>query len=204
MYGGLGGALQAAQAYVTANPGEKAAVILVTDGIPEGSYCSSFQLQIGNIANLAATGFGSTPSVVTFALGLQGSNEADLQTIAQAGGGSAFFLGSGSNTQQLLIDKLKSISGSLLACEYAMPQAQPGQPPVDPKKVNITFTTGSGAEQQFYKVDGPAQCVPGGWYYDNEQNPTKILLCPETCTLVQADQQGKIQIVLGCASIPPQ
>lgn len=204
MYGGLGGALQAAQAHMNANPNEKAVVILVTDGIPEGSYCSSFQLQIANIAALAAAGYNGTPSVLTFALGLQGSNESQLQQIAQSGGGSAFFLGGGANTQQLLIDTLKNISGTLLACEYAMPESQPGQPPVDPKKVNVTFITGAGAEQQFYKVDGPAQCVPGGWYYDNEANPTKILLCPETCTMVQADPQGKIEIVLGCASIPPQ
>lgn len=203
MYGGLGGALQAAQAHMNANPGEKAVVILVTDGIPEASYCSSFQLQISNIAALAATAYGGTPSVLTFALGLQGSKEADLKTIANAGGGDAFFLGSGSNAQQLLIDKLKSISGSLLACEYNMPKSGPGQT-VDPGKVNVTFTPGSGGVQQLYKVDGPANCVPGGWHYDNEQNPTKIVLCPGTCTTVQGDQKGKIQIVLGCSSLPPQ
>ncbi len=203
MYGGLGGALQAAQAHVNANPGDKAAVILVTDGIPEASYCSSFQLQIANIAGLAATAFAGPPSVITFALGLQGSKEADLKTIANAGGGDAFFLGSGSNAQQLLIDKLKSISGSLLACDYAMPKSGPGQS-VDPGKVNVTFTPGVGGIQQLYKVDDPSKCVPGGWHYDNEQNPTKIVLCPDTCKAVQADQKGKIDIVLGCASLPPQ
>lgn len=142
MYGGLGGALQAAQAFMNSNPGQKAAVILVTDGIPEASYCSTFQLAISNIANLASTAFNGTPSVPTFCLGLQGSKEADLQTIAQAGGGAAFFLGSGTNAKQLLIDKLKSISGSLLACEYSMPKGDPGQP-VDPTKVNITYTPGA-------------------------------------------------------------
>jgi hypothetical protein len=203
MYGGLGGALQAAQAHVNATPGEKAAVILVTDGNPEGFYCSAQQLQISSIANLAAVGFAGPPSVLTFALGLQGSNEGDLNTIAQAGGGSAFFLGGGANTQQLLIDTLKSISGSLLACEYAMPPGQPGKP-VDPTKVNVNFTPGSGPAQEFGKVAGPGQCVPGGWYYDNEANPTKIILCPQTCTTVQADPNGKIQIELGCLTKPPQ
>ncbi|MCA9599891.1 MAG: VWA domain-containing protein [Myxococcales bacterium] len=203
MYGGLGGALQAAQAFMNSNPGQKAAVILVTDGIPEASYCSTFQLAISNIANLASTAFNGTPSVPTFCLGLQGSKEADLQTIAQAGGGAAFFLGSGTNAKQLLIDKLKSISGSLLACEYSMPKGDPGQP-VDPTKVNITYTPGAGGSQQFYKVSGASACVPGGWYYDNDANPTKIILCPATCDQVQQDPNGGIQIVLGCASIPPQ
>ncbi len=203
MYGGLGGSLQAAQAFMSANPGQKAAVILVTDGIPEASYCTSFQLSIANIANLASVAYNGTPSVPTFCLGLQGSKEADLQTIATAGGGAAFFLGSGSNAKQLLIDKLKSISGALLACEYAMPKGDPGQP-VDPGKVNITYTPGAGGSQQFYKVSGASACVPGGWYYDNEAAPTKIILCPDTCNQVQQDPQGGIQIVLGCASIPPQ
>jgi hypothetical protein len=42
----------------------------------------------------------------------------------------------------------------------------------------------------------------GGWYYDNPQNPTKIIMCPTTCDEVQG---GKVTVVFGCETLvgPP-
>jgi len=51
-----------------------------------------------------------------------------------------------------------------------------------------------------------------GWYYDNNDMPTKVLLCPNACSIVQvpmvdggvdptiAGMAPKVGIVLGCKS----
>ena len=45
----------------------------------------------------------------------------------------------------------------------------------------------------------------GGWYFDDNQNPTAIILCPQTCSAVQSDAQAQIDVSFGCESVfkPP-
>jgi hypothetical protein len=175
------------------NPDHKTVVILVTDGEPSG--CEE---NIGAIANIAATGLlQGTP---TYTVGLAGSNEAQLQQIATQGGGTSIVIGNG-DTQAELLAALQAIQGEQLACEILVPT--PTQGTLDPTKVNVTYTPGSGAEQTIGKVADEASCgASGGWYYDDNANPTTIILCPSTCDGVQADDEGKIEVVLGCTTIP--
>jgi hypothetical protein len=50
-------------------------------------------------------------------------------------------------------------------------------------------------------VASEADCTgSGGWYYDNPTTPTKITLCPSTCTDVQNDPSANVSIELGCAT----
>jgi hypothetical protein len=193
MSAALEGALQFSNQYLVQNPDHKTVVILVTDGEPSG--CEE---NIGAIANIAATGLlQGTP---TYTVGLAGSNEAQLQQIATQGGGTSIVIGTG-DTQAELLAALQAIQGEQLACEILVPT--PTQGTLDPAKVNVTYTPGSGAEQTIGKVADEASCgAGGGWYYDDNANPTTIILCPATCDGVQADDEGKIEVVLGCTTIP--
>jgi hypothetical protein len=40
-----------------------------------------------------------------------------------------------------------------------------------------------------------------GWYYDSNIAPTKIILCPASCTTVQADTAAKVSALFGCKSL---
>ncbi len=193
MSAALEGALQFSNQYLLANPDHKTVVILVTDGEPSGC-----QENIGAIANIAATGLlEGTP---TYTVGLAGSNEGQLQQIATQGGGTSIVIGNG-DTQAELLAALQAIQGEQLACEILVPTPTEGT--LDPSKVNVTYTPGSGAPETIGKVADEASCgASGGWYYDDNTNPTTILLCPTTCEGVQADDEGKIEVVLGCTSIP--
>jgi hypothetical protein len=62
------------------------------------------------------------------------------------------------------------------------------------------YTPGSGGPTNLPKVVNAAACNGPGWYYDNNVNPTTIELCPNSCSTVQADPAGKIDIELGCLS----
>ena len=58
------------------------------------------------------------------------------------------------------------------------------------------------------KVANAAACGPsGGWYYDDDRNPTRIFLCPAACTRLQDAAQASsgaagIEVQFGCDTIP--
>ncbi|MEO7330799.1 MAG: hypothetical protein ABI193_19645 [Minicystis sp.] len=86
-----------------------------------------------------------------------------------------------------------------LACELTMPVPSGGGA-IDPANVAMTFTPSNAAAQGLPHVMNAASCNGDGWYYDNNAAPTKLLLCPTTCTTVKADPGGKLDILVGCLS----
>lgn len=85
-----------------------------------------------------------------------------------------------------------------VACELGMPQTDAGI--VDPSKVELEYTPGGGGSPVvFPQVTDEPSCAAGdGFYYDNPISPTKLLLCPTSCTTVQADPGASVQVLLGC------
>jgi len=69
----------------------------------------------------------------------------------------------------------------------------------DPSDALVSFIDGSMNSTDFNQVTNAGDCgVSGGWYFDNPSNPTKIILCPQTCGLVSNDPTGKIEIIFPC------
>jgi hypothetical protein len=102
-----------------------------------------------------------------------------------------------------VFDQLASgIVGAVkLDCVWAIPPAPEGQT-FDKNKVNVEFTNGAGQSTTIYKVASAADCGPdGGWYYDDENDPKNVLVCPSTCQSIQSEPNGKIEIKFGCATI---
>lgn len=85
-----------------------------------------------------------------------------------------------------------------LACEYVVPSPGDGGV-VDPDKVNVRFTPGSGAPEDLLRDDSAA-CDQGadGWQWDATK--TKILLCGSTCQKVKADPMGAVDLLFGCST----
>jgi hypothetical protein len=99
--------------------------------------------------------------------------------------------------QQIATSVIKSAQ---LSCEWALP-APPDGKDLDPKKVNVEFIDGGGASTVFGKVLSAADCskVSGdAWYYDSETKPTKVLVCPQTCTKIQGQLNAEMVIHFGC------
>jgi hypothetical protein len=55
-------------------------------------------------------------------------------------------------------------------------------------------------------VTDKAKCgsVTDGWYYDNNADPTKIVLCPSMCTTANAAPGSKIEALVGCKAPLPR
>lgn len=90
------------------------------------------------------------------------------------------------------------IVGSL-ACEFLMPTAAGGTA-IDPSNVAMQYTPQGGTPTTVPHVTDAAACSGDGWYYDNNANPTKLLLCPTTCATAQGSQGGNVEILVGCLS----
>lgn len=196
----LDGATKWAAKYVFAhNHTEQAIVLLVTDGEP--TTCNTDPVAINNIATKALNGAG----VLTFAVGLQGSNQATMDGIASAGGtGQAFMIGAGNAAQQLLA-ALTQIQANAVACSFAMPLPPNPNDMIDLEQVDVNYTPSKGGvKTKFPQVASAASCTAaGGWYYDNPSKPTTINLCPASCTKVQIDNGAKVDIFLGCIKKGP-
>ncbi|HMI85316.1 MAG TPA: hypothetical protein VK550_14570, partial [Polyangiaceae bacterium] len=90
------------------------------------------------------------------------------------------------------------ITGSKLSCEWAIPPAPAGQT-FDPRLVNVIYTPDGAAPRDLFNVPTAADCgTQGGWFYDDNTNPTKVLACPSSCTEIQTDLKAKIAVAFGC------
>lgn len=89
-----------------------------------------------------------------------------------------------------------------LSCELAIPEPPSGT--IDPTLVNVGLVS-AGVTTYVPKVASAAACAGGGFYYDNEQSPTKVILCKTTCDEAQAmvgpNKPGKIEVLFGCETI---
>lgn len=206
----LDGAIQHAKEWAAAHPDHKVVTVLATDGLP--TICDP--TDIGSIAGLAEDGRSSTPSILTFVIGVFATTDVgaqgNLDLIAQSGGtGDAFFITDNQDVSQAFLDALRAIRGETLACEYQMPQPPDGSD-LDYNKVNVEYTpAGASMPATVFYVGEAASCDPtlGGWYYDADpaagQVPTKISMCPATCDGLKG-VGGQIDIKIGCQTIVPE
>jgi hypothetical protein len=197
MHAALDGALRWATAHQAAEPDEDTILVFVTDGEPNG--CNE---DFDDIAGLAATALAGS-GVRTYAIGLEGSAQAQMDQLAAAGGTtSGIFIGTSDNAEQELLDALAKIRGETLSCDFAMPKPVDPTKPIDPATINVTFTPGTGSAVTFAQVAAESGCgTTKSWYYDDPTSPTRIHLCPSTCNTVLADPDAKLEILLGCATV---
>jgi hypothetical protein len=88
-----------------------------------------------------------------------------------------------------------------LSCEWRIPPPPNGMT-VNFGKVNLEFQPAGGASQTIHKVPNAAACGPdGGWYYDRDMNPEKIVTCPTTCDVFKGAQGAGVSIAFGCDTI---
>jgi hypothetical protein len=194
----LDGGITWARNLIDAAPTERAVVVLVTDGDPSDCQTST------DYFTTAASGALSSHDILTFAIGLEGSNETLMNAIAVAGGTSGgYFIGT-SNVQQHLVEALNEIRDGFIACEYQVPDEFDGEA-IDPTKVNVLYTPAGASEPiTIGQVADRNSCNPatGGWYYDDPINPTKLTFCDLTCDALQADVGGELELLFGCTTIP--
>ena len=191
----LQGAIDHARAWASSHPQDVAIAVLATDGQP-----TECDVSLTNIGAIAVAGVSGSPKILTFVIGV-GDSLANLDGIARSGGTtSAFLVDTSGDVNAQFLDALNQIRGAAVGCNYLIPNPPSGQL-LDYNKVNVQFTPGAGgAAEGFVQAQSKSACATNtaAWYYDDPGNPTQIVLCPDTCTRVEADSGGQIDVLLGC------
>lgn len=219
----LMGGLDYARGLLADNPGSRAMVVLVTDGQPfvcvdepadgvcdnkpEDNYIdcrppdvTDLQNTIPDIATVASAAARGDPAILTYVIGI-GPYVSSLNTIATAGGTSLILLDAtdATVTRTKLQQTLESIRVQQFSCDLQIPEVPVGET-FSKDMVNVVFAHSGGTDETLPK--NPTCAGAGvGWYYDNEASPSVIKLCDTSCTAIQADQTGTLQVELGCPSI---
>ena len=185
------GAIDYATDTQKADPGARAAIVLVTDGEPVDCM-SSVRGVSTEVEKVAAT-------IPTYVIGV-GDDVSSLSMIAMSGGTGTPTLVSTTSPDQTKTDFLSAldqIRGLTLTCSFVIPPPVNGMD-IDFNNVNVVFTPGSGTQRTLiYSKD----CTDAtGWHYDDPKAPKKVELCPTSCDAARNDRSGAIDIVFGCAT----
>ena len=197
------GALGHLQGLMAASSGRRAALVLASDGLPEGCDGQSIQAIAGSVAAARAAAI-PTYVIGVFAPETLAESQPALAELAMAGGGGPpFILDPNQSLTQRFIDALNQIRGNVLACDFQIPKPPTGTQ--DFGKVNVRFTGASAATEDLLYVGSPDRCDPvrGGWHYDVPPaagTPQRIVVCPASCDRFKADARGKVEIRIGCTT----
>ncbi|MBM4359203.1 MAG: hypothetical protein FJ096_13945 [Deltaproteobacteria bacterium] len=124
------------------------------------------------------------------------NNGSVYQTLVTLTGGAQF-----SECETDYSPIFKSIANKVVAklsCGYTLPKNDPNGQAIDSEKVVVKLVDAMNQTTTFTKVGDASKCVGNEWYYEDNLNPEKIVLCPSACTTVQNTTGAQIKIDVGC------
>jgi hypothetical protein len=88
------------------------------------------------------------------------------------------------------------IDSSVVPCQFEIPDVDGI---INVQNITAVYQPGGGGTPRtFTHADDVDDCDGEQFYLDSNTNPTQLFLCPDACTLVQADVQAEINIDFGC------
>ena len=201
----LGPAVDGALAYLTAQmpmrAGRRAALVIVSDGVPEGCITDVPAIY----ASLRAAS-ARNPPITTYVVGVFAGNEPPMarmitDQLAVAGGtATPFIVSANEQLTEKFLAALNQIRGVAVPCDLPIPMPTMGQ--IDFGKVNVRVSGGGGPIDLVY-VGRRDRCdvTRDGWYYDVDPmtaTPGRVHLCPGVCERLKADPRGTVEVHFGC------
>jgi hypothetical protein len=88
------------------------------------------------------------------------------------------------------------VESAAAACDFSLP---------DPETFSATGTVVAWTDSDednnpLTQVDDDDSCTDDGWYFDDQDTPTQVTLCPTACEDVQADAGAQLFVELKCPS----
>jgi hypothetical protein len=209
MYTEMAPALRGAIAYMRAVKVDgQRLVILITDGDPTACDATN---QVADVITAAANGFGGTPKIATYVIGVPGSTVQNLSQVAAAGGGKRvptciggtldplnachYQIGAG-NVQADLQKALYDITNKARTCLFKIPPSTGDAATFDPGQVNVDLTAGGTTTELVRDVTHT-----NGWDYTDGN--TTITIFGASCDTVLYDNTSLVDIVFGCPTKTP-
>ena len=86
-------------------------------------------------------------------------------------------------------------------CTYILPEPPPGQDLVLSEVLARYFPGGGTTGQEILRTTDTTEPCAVGWRFDDPNNPTMIEFCTETCAMIQADPNARVEIEIGCYEV---
>ena len=101
--------------------------------------------------------------------------------------------------QRVLDKDMDLVNGVVRGVDLKIPDPPEGET-FDPNMVNLEFTDDDGDSHIIGHADTEDICddIEHGWYYDDNDNPETIHVCPQTCDWIKEHEDGEISIQFGC------
>lgn len=74
-------------------------------------------------------------------------------------------------------------------CQLAVP------PDTVPTELGLLFTPGNGPAEYWTRANTMGDCTGEQWYFDDNVDPTAMMLCPDACSRITDDPAGQIETV---------
>jgi hypothetical protein len=181
----------------------KYAIVLVTDGYPQG--CDDEEDSLEAVTAEAQLARGA--NVNTYVIGVANpkiddapDTVSDLGKIAVAGGTEKAYLidtGDPGKTTQAFDEAVSRIREATLSCNLAIPNAPDGRP-FDKRKVQVQSSVSGTSSALPYD---PTCTMANGWRYDDEAAPKAIVLCPAACSAIENQLTARVDIDFACEDL---
>jgi hypothetical protein len=196
-------------------------MLLITDGQPTFSEGCVGSGQVNALVDVApvvdAVANAHRAGIDTFVIGSPGSEQVSfggndarpwLSQAAEAGGTAVpgcsdtgphychFDLVTQPDLAQGLQTALGDIASRIVRCDFPLPEP-PQNESLDLQTVNVVLTA-SGGKETLLANDASSSCMDG-WQYSADHQ--RIVLCPDTCTLVRAELGSKLESFVGCPTV---
>lgn len=190
------GACSYASSQMNATTGRHPVILLVTDGEPKAPLSMETCSPTLDDAEEAATACREDSGIQTYVLGV-GPLLSNLDSIAAAGGTDSAYLAELDSSDQVL-DGLRSVRNSaVLPCELNVERAIEVST-VDPSQSRVAYIDGECQQHELPKHESANDCEDAsGFYFDDPDAPTRIVLCESTCGDVRANAQ-QLYFSFGC------
>jgi hypothetical protein len=180
-------------------------LVLVTDGYPQDCDDDSIE-SVENAVHAVAS------DIPTYVIGVKNPPLTDddgnmapdtvsnLVGVAEAGGTDTAFIidtGDPAKTTAALQAAVDQIRGVAISCSLDVPKP-PGGRTFEKDHVVVSYASGSTQTELVYDAD----CTGDrGWHYDDLDKPSQVVLCPATCTTVQADAKASLAVGFTCEPV---
>jgi hypothetical protein len=203
-YAALQGALEYASAHAAElqaqNSDRVTMVLLASDGFP--TQCEQ---SLPAISGLAEAAYTADPPVITNVIALT-EGEANAYAIANSGGGRSFIITADEDVSARFLDAMLSITAGNIPCDYEIDRTgvDGGDAiEIDGDRAEVTFVSSTGTTRALKHQTTSLGCEDGegqGFYFDRAEDPTRVILCENTCQEIGA---GTLTINLTCIDSNP-
>lgn len=196
----INGACNYSNTWKNNNPAHKVVILLVTDGIPEHSCDANIQLATSAAEDCFDDGAGREIYVLGVDANVNNnggqSSLEQLNAIAEAGGTDEAYITDADDVEGSVLEALNAIrADAVIPCTINIPEPDSGV--IDYSRVNVGICNAAEDTVHTYRVEAPADCDNGAWYYDDVGDEQVVQLCDETCDTVSV-AGAALTLSVGC------